>query len=345
MNKSNVFRSSEFHMAEGDILHMLIKEEIGVTADIRLVSGGDTANVDEVPDAPIALDASDITGASFTANWHFMENTSGFYLDVATDEDFTAFVVGYENLDVGYVNEYPVVGLLGLVPYYYRLRGYNDIGTGVDSNTITLTTLYTPVYDFDGNVYTYVTIGTQQWLVENLITTHYDDGVAIPNLTLDADWIAEDGTAGHDGAYCWYNNDAVTYADYGCLYNWYAVDNAHGLAPAGWRIPTDVDFDTLVAYSGGDLLVGGKLKETGITHWLTPNTGATNEYAFYGRGSGYRTQSGTFFFLGTYGWLRMSTETAPTIAEYFRMEYDSAEGLLSSSDKRFGYSIRCVRDI
>ena len=61
--------------------------------------------------------------------------------------------------------------------------------------------------DYDGNTYTEIVIGTQKWLVENLKSTHYRDGTAIPNRTLAADWIAEDGTVGHDGAYCAYNND------------------------------------------------------------------------------------------------------------------------------------------
>ena len=341
MNKTNVFRSSSFHMAEGDILHMLIKEEVGVTADIRLVSGGDTSNVDEVPDAPLALDASDITSNSFTANWHFMENTTGFYLDVATDEDFTAFVVGYEDLDVGYVNEYSVVGLDDAVIYYYRLRGYNDIGTGIDSNIITLTTEVEIVADGDGNIYAYVTIGTQQWIIENLYTTRYMDGTAIPNLILDANWIAD-----ITGAYCWYNNDAVTYADYGCLYNWYAVMSVHGLAPTGWRVPSAADWTTLITYIGGLLTSGGKLKEIEFAHWLIPNTGATDEYGFCALAGGHRNGADGFFdAIQRVAELFKTDEVLPDSAEVINILYNSIEITDSDDYKTIGISVRCMRDV
>jgi len=343
MNKANVFRSSEFHMAEGDILHMLIKEEIGVTADIRLVSGGDTDNTQEVPDAPVALPASDITDTSFTANWHFMENTTGFYLDVATDEDFTAFVAGYEDLDVGYVNEYPIVGLDDITDYYYRLRGYNDIGIGTNSNTISLTTDLELVVDGDGNIYTYVTIGTQQWLVENLHTTRYMDGTAITLVENAVAWAAL-GTE----AYCWYDNDEATYGDiYGTLYNWWAVDNAHGLAPTGWRVPTEADWVTLTTYLGGTANMGGILKEIGLAHWLTPNTGAIDTYGFTSLPAGARFYTGTFDNITERNWLWSSTSVDANNANLRYIRYDTAAvpGAGTSSGKKYGMSVRCVRDI
>lgn len=334
-------------MDVGDVLHLRFLDEVGVVPDIILnVRKEDgTTNEEEAPDAPTALDASDITDVSFVANWDYTENTLGFYLDVAEDSAFTSMVAGYDNLDVGLVNEYDVTGLMGFLSYYYRLRGYNDYGTSGNSNTITLTTLMEEVTDFDGNIYTYITVGTQQWLVENLKTTHYDDGVAIPNLTLNADWVAEDGTPGHDGAYCWYNNDAVTYADYGCLYNWYAVDNAHGLAPTGWRVPTNTDWITLSDYLGGVLVAGGKLKEAGTTYWFTPNMGATNESSFSGRGGGWRSGSGSFQFLTVFGNIHSSEDITPTNGYYARMQYDSAEFLVTNHDKIFGSSVRCMRDV
>ena len=289
MDKSNILRSSEFHMDMGDILHYILIVDSGVTPTISLVSTGDIANSEEAPDAVVALDASDITSSSFTANWYLIENASEYYLDVATDSAFTSMVAGYNNLSVGFVNEYSVVGLTDAYTYYYRVRGANWIGTGDSSNTITTTTAVENVVDFDGNVYTYVTIGSQQWMVENFRSEHYADGTAIPNLTLDADWIAEDGTVGHDGAMCYYDNDEATYkSDYGALYNWYAVDNAHGLAPAGWRVPSEADFIALIAAMGGQSVAGGKAKSIGLAYWDSPNTGATDEYGLNFKGAGYR---------------------------------------------------------
>ena len=77
------------------------------------------------------------------------------------------------------------------------------------------------VKDIDGNVYHTVTIGVQVWMVENLKTTRYNDGSAIPLVTDSAAWVAL-STPG----YCWCNNDAATYKNtYGALYNWFTVKN------------------------------------------------------------------------------------------------------------------------
>lgn len=338
-------------MDEGDILHYILIVDGGVTPTVGLTSIVASDNQNEPPDAVVALDASDITDSSFTANWYFIENATAYYLDVATDSDFTSFVAGYEDLSVGAVNEYSVTGLTDAYTYYYRLRAINDNGTGDSSNTITLTTLNETVVDGDGNIYTYVTIGTQQWLVENLITTKYIDGTAIPNLTLDADWQAEDGTVGHDGAYCWYDNDEATYKeDYGALYNWYAVNNAHGIAPTGWRVPSDADWSTLGSYLGDELTAGGELKKIGLTYWDTPNTGASDDYGFGFVGGGERSATtGAFSKINEEGSLFKSDNFGPTDAGYIQAYYDSVllYGLVLAlpTDKRFGFNIRCMRDI
>ena len=100
--------------------------------------------------------------------------------------------------------------------------------------------------DADGNVYTTVKIGNQEWMVENLRTTKYNDGSDIP--------IVEDGDKWHNiilsennnPAYCFYDNatDSDSIKKYGALYNWYAV-NTGKLAPVGWHVPTEADWDTL----------------------------------------------------------------------------------------------------
>ena len=93
----------------------------------------------------------------------------------------------------------------------------------------------TTVTDQDGNVYTYVTLGTQIWTTSNLATTKYNDGTPILNLTGTTDWSGDT-----TGAYCWYNNNIVNKPNYGGLYNWHAV-NTGILAPTGWHIPTNTE--------------------------------------------------------------------------------------------------------
>jgi uncharacterized protein (TIGR02145 family) len=80
------------------------------------------------------------------------------------------------------------------------------------------------------------------------------------------------------------------------LYNWFAVTDARNIASNGWEVPTISDYQTLADYLGaaGSYItntIGGKLKETGFTYWNSPNTGATNEVQFNGRGSGGRSSA------------------------------------------------------
>lgn len=142
MNKDNIFRSSNFYMNEGDVLHILIKDEVGDTVNFILnsVNSSGVSNETSVPEKPTIDVATGITDSSFTANWFFNENSTGYYLDVAIDSGFVTMVVGYDNIDVGNVNSYDVVGVDPVVTYYYRIRAYNDIGTSVNSDTESLTT-------------------------------------------------------------------------------------------------------------------------------------------------------------------------------------------------------------
>ena len=100
--------------------------------------------------------------------------------------------------------------------------------------------------DLDGNVYKTITIGTQVWMVENLKTTKYGNGDAIPNATANASW-----SLLYTGAYCWYNNDAANKDITGGLYNWLAVADSRNIAPEGWHVPTEAEWAIQTDYLGG----------------------------------------------------------------------------------------------
>ena len=191
------------------------------------------------------------------------------------------------------------------------------------------------VTDIDGNVYTIVTIGTQQWLGENLKVTHYRNGDPIPNITDDTQW----GQL-TNGAYCWYNNDIVNKSIYGALYNQYTISDAREISPTGWHVPTDVEWTTLITYLGGYSVAGGKLKETGTTHWQSPNTGATNDYGFTALPCGTRYKDGSLFlFIGQSGYWWSSTDMTD-----FDMYYLTTVAGPQVTSDNFGYSVRCVKD-
>jgi uncharacterized protein (TIGR02145 family) len=199
---------------------------------------------------------------------------------------------------------------------------------------------YGTMTDQDGKSYKTIKIGTQTWMAENLRTTKYNDGTDIPNITGDDEW---DGLS--TGAYCNYNNtnNTDTIDTYGRLYNWHAV-NTGKLAPKGWHVPTDAEWTQLTDYLGGKSIAGGKLKETGNTHWASPNEGATNETGFTALPGGYRLYSGSFLYIGLNGFWWSATEHNATDA-WLRYLYCNYSIVLKKEyDKELGFSVRCVKD-
>jgi len=196
------------------------------------------------------------------------------------------------------------------------------------------------VRDYDGNYYNTVKIGTQVWLAENLRTTHFNNGTAIPLVTDNAAWNAL-VTPG----YCFYNNDQATYGGvYGPLYNWYTVD-AGNLCPSGWHVPSYAEQTTLISFLGGTSVAGGKIKETGTTHWSDPNTGATNESGYTGLPGGWRYDAGGFTNVGYSGSWWTSTQLALATAYTLFVSYNSAGVTAgSNADKNMGRSVRCIKD-
>jgi uncharacterized protein (TIGR02145 family) len=233
-----------------------------------------------------------------------------------------------------------ITGLTALTQYYVRAYAMNDAGLGY-GDTVSFTTLSSAntVTDIDGNVYQTVTIGTQVWMAENLRVTHYRNGNSIPNVTDTTAWQAL-----ASGAYCDYNNDTATVATYGRLYNWYAVNDSLNIAPAGWHVASDAEWDTLVVYLGGEAVAGGKMKEAGTTHWQSPNTGATNESGFSALPGGFCDPFGGFNLEGSYAYLWSSTESYSGSARFLFLSFDFSEAHRSNLNLHFGFSVRCVRD-
>lgn len=132
---------------------------------------------------------------------------------------------------------------------------------------------------------------------------------------------------------------------YGLLYSWLAATNSLNICSAGWHLPTKVEFETLVTNLGGYTVAGGKLKETGLTHWTTPNTGATNESGFNGRGAGRRNfDTGTFNSLTTVINIWTSTVEFASTAFILQLTNTSQNTSIFSINKNFAASIRPVKD-
>jgi uncharacterized protein (TIGR02145 family) len=224
-----------------------------------------------------------------------------------------------------------IILLLGIS--FLSLNSCNEDEDAITSET---------VKDIDGNIYHTVKIGTQVWMVENLKTTKFNDGTDIPNITNNIEWEGYIGL-GYP-AYCDYENTASNSNTYGRLYNWHSITNVKSICPTGWHIPSDSEWETLSAFLGGGSVAGGKLKETGTAHWISPNTGATNSSGFTALPAGSRQFGvGTFGALGENTVFWSSTSIDEEMA-WLRWIYYDNSGFGRIGFGKAGYSVRCVKD-
>jgi uncharacterized protein (TIGR02145 family) len=241
-----------------------------------------------------------------------------------------------------------LTGLTSNTLYHYRIKIANSTDT-IYGGDLTFTTTnpvssiitfnpnltYGSVSDIDNNDYKTIPIGTQTWTAENLKVTRYNNGTAIPFIPDVSTW-----TAISTPGYCYYNTDSV---GYGALYNWYAV-NTGNICPTGWHVATNEEWMNLIAYLGGESQAGGKLKETGTGHWLSPNTGATNATGFTSLAGGYRNSSGIYSNIKRSGYWWSASESSSLEAYYNFVFYNSNSIISSNSSKTSGFSVRCVKD-
>jgi uncharacterized protein (TIGR02145 family) len=197
------------------------------------------------------------------------------------------------------------------------------------------------IIDIEGNVYKTVKIGTQTWMGENLKTTKYNNGDLIGTTTPST----KDYSLEPTPKYQWASNgNESTVSTYGRLYTWDAVNDNRGLYPTGWHVPTDNDWTILTNYLGGESKAGGKLKETGITYWPSPNLGATNESSFSALPGGYHDRFGSFYNFGysAFWWSATEGDAIHSWCRYlYHIDNIVYNGNLMKSD---GYSVRCVTD-
>ena len=199
---------------------------------------------------------------------------------------------------------------------------------------------FSTVTDIDGNVYETVIIGDQLWMAENLKVTHYRNGDEIPTGYSNDDW-----SNLFTGAYAVYDDDPSNAEIYGNLYSWYAIDLETGVCPEGWHVPTDDEYILLTDYLGGNDIAGGKMKEAGLEHWDSPNTGATNESGFTGLPGGFRNTTGSYDVMGEGGYFRSSSEYNSYRA-WFHGLFSTLEEVYRGFEmaKNSGLSVRCVGD-
>ena len=198
------------------------------------------------------------------------------------------------------------------------------------------------VTDYDGNIYDTIIIGGQTWLRPNLKVTHYNNGVPIPYVSDTAAWKTLT-----TGARCYYGNDSSAYDSvYGALYNWYVVTDTNKICPEGWHVSTNDEWQATESHLGGQFVAGGEMKEAGTLHWASPNTGATNSTGFTGLPGGMRDPINDDFrsiYENGLWWTASAYNSSMAWSTY--MWYLNAGIDHNPASKKYGLSIRCVKDI
>jgi uncharacterized protein (TIGR02145 family) len=210
---------------------------------------------------------------------------------------------------------------------------------------------YGTMNDQQGNTYRTIIIGSQEWMAENLNTSVYRNGDSISYVASSADW-----SGLTSGARAYFNDSVSLTCPNGSLYNGYAMLDARQLCPAGWHLPTDSDWNELIGYldpafdpdtlGEQSAMAGGTMKSTSTAYWEPANASRSNSSGFSALPSGFRSMNGSYEnFNGTAQWWSSTPETTDSSYFWFRVIPYGANGVSRlSSNPRFGFSVRCVRD-
>ncbi|MBN1664035.1 MAG: fibrobacter succinogenes major paralogous domain-containing protein [Deltaproteobacteria bacterium] len=184
-----------------------------------------------------------------------------------------------------------------------------------------------------------VTVGNQVWMRHNLDVSVFRNGDPIPKANSEAEW--DKAIAERTPTWCYYNYDSANGAKYGKLYNWYAVNDPRGLAPKGWHIPSNAEWDQLAGFLGGESTAGTKMKSN--SGWGNNGNG-TDEFGLSFLPGGYYDDDNSFDLIGFYGTWWSSTKKDETNAWFRLLAFDRTNLYKNYHDMHDVMSVRCIKD-
>jgi uncharacterized protein (TIGR02145 family) len=180
-----------------------------------------------------------------------------------------------------------------------------------------------------------VKIGNQIWQTKNLSVDKFANGDQIFHAQTSEDW--EMASEKKMPAWCFYDDDEEIEQNYGRLYNWYAVTDPRGLAPAGYKIPTEQDWEELIEALGGDMKAGLLLKGNEL-YWNFDDEDATGFLAL----PGGVCNEGSCWDKGEWGCWWSSSESDKGEAYAFHLSDNFEEAGMGCDDKNWALSVRCM---
>jgi uncharacterized protein (TIGR02145 family) len=228
--------------------------------------------------------------------------------------------------------------------FFFACSSTEDSENPIENNPehLNQTLQYGEIEDIEGNVYKTIQIRSFIWMAENLRTSKFCNGDPIPLKTSNSDWVTSHNEK--KPAYSLINNDQTKDYPYGKLYNWYAVSDSKNICPCGWRVPSDIEWKTMIDSLGSN--TGGKLKTSGGNYWNSPNEGATNESGFSGLPSGSRWETdGSFNLFGKVGGWWTSNNIDAFSSWIFALTEESSGTDRGGGSKGIGVSVRCIKNL
>ena len=196
-----------------------------------------------------------------------------------------------------------------------------------------------------------IKIGNQTWSSKILDVDTFRNGDPILHAVTEEEW--KQAGENKTPAWCYYDNDPAKGETYGKLYNWYAVSDPRGLAPEGWHVPSDGEWEILTDHLGGKVIAGSQMKST--SGWDDYDDGedddddgesgnGNNESGFSGLPGGFCYVNGPFFGIGKNGFWWSSTEFDTDYARCRYLSYYDGDVSRDYQNKGKGISVRCLRD-